>query len=257
MRMVCGYRQICCVVWVGFDDGSSLAAGANSGCHWTAFMTAALGNIRMAGRWEMRRLSRLTINQKRGAPASDEDPEKRIELVINGISPQSILYRAGMEPRLNWRSCRSEEVFHHRHRTFAWASRSEEPDTTRTATGRLEDPHTRHRLRQGDCRGDLSVGEHPTYVPADAEKMVRVRSIMRGHYPAYGLRGLVLRIHKRWQSYIRRYTDYADSRTTTCQQCSTWLILESLPNLRNLCNLRIVLSNLRIVGNSIDYLTAS
>jgi penicillin-binding protein 1B len=89
-----GYTpNIVCVVWVGFDDGSQLGlTGANSALPiWTDFMEVALGeHPEWQGDWQMPEgIEQVAINPKTGGPASAEDPEKRIELFINGTSPQN------------------------------------------------------------------------------------------------------------------------------------------------------------------------
>jgi penicillin-binding protein 1B len=89
-----GYTpNLVCVVWVGFDDGSQLGlTGANSALPiWTDFMDVALGeHPEWQGDWQMPEgIEQLAINPKTGGPAAPEDPEKRIELFINGTSPQS------------------------------------------------------------------------------------------------------------------------------------------------------------------------
>ena len=88
-----GYTpNLVCVVWVGFDDGSQLGlTGANSALPiWTDFMGIALGeHPEWQGDWQMPAgIEQVAINPKTGGPASAEDPEKRIELFINGTSPQ-------------------------------------------------------------------------------------------------------------------------------------------------------------------------
>jgi penicillin-binding protein 1B len=89
-----GYTpNLVCVVWVGFDDGSQLGlTGANSALPiWTDFMEVALGDHpEWQGDWQMPAgIEQVAINPKTGGPASAEDPEKRIELFINGTSPDS------------------------------------------------------------------------------------------------------------------------------------------------------------------------
>ena len=91
-----GYTpSLVCVVWVGFDDGSQLGlTGANSALPiWADFMSTALAeHPEWQGDWEMPAgIEQVAINPRTGAPASDEDPEKRIELFINGTSPTSNL----------------------------------------------------------------------------------------------------------------------------------------------------------------------
>lgn len=86
-----GYTpNLVCAVWVGFDDGSQLGlTGANSALPiWTDFMSAALGeHPEWQGDWEMPAgIEQVAINPRTGEPASDDDPEKRIELFINGTS---------------------------------------------------------------------------------------------------------------------------------------------------------------------------
>lgn len=91
-----GYTpNLVCVVWVGFDDGSQLGlTGANSALPiWADFMSTALAeHPEWQGDWEMPAgIEQVAINPRTGAPASDDDPEKRIELFINGTSPTSNL----------------------------------------------------------------------------------------------------------------------------------------------------------------------
>jgi penicillin-binding protein 1B len=85
--------NLVCVVWVGFDDGSQLGlTGANSALPiWTDFMDVALGeHPEWQGDWQMPAgIEQVAINAKTGGPASEEDPDKRIELFINGTSPES------------------------------------------------------------------------------------------------------------------------------------------------------------------------
>lgn len=88
-----GYTpNLVCVVWVGFDDGSQLGlTGANSALPiWTDFMGVALGeHPEWQGDWEMPAgIEQVAINPKTGAPALPDEPDKRIELFINGTSPQ-------------------------------------------------------------------------------------------------------------------------------------------------------------------------
>lgn len=87
-----GYTpNLVCVVWVGFDDGSQLGlTGANSALPiWTDFMSVALGeHPEWQGDWQMPAgIEQVAINPKTGGPAAPEDPEKRLELFINGTSP--------------------------------------------------------------------------------------------------------------------------------------------------------------------------
>lgn len=88
-----GYTpNLVCVVWVGFDDGSQLGlTGANSALPiWTDFMEVALGeHPEWQGDWEMPAgVEQVAINPKTGGPASSDEADKRIELFINGTSPQ-------------------------------------------------------------------------------------------------------------------------------------------------------------------------
>ena len=88
-----GYTpSLVCVVWVGFDDGSQLGlTGANSALPiWTDFMGVALAeHPEWQGDWQMPAgIEQVAINPRTGAPALPEDPEKRIELFINGTSAQ-------------------------------------------------------------------------------------------------------------------------------------------------------------------------
>src|SRR5688500_12303847 len=88
-----GYTpNLVCVVWVGFDDGSQLGlTGANSALPiWTDFMSAALSeHPEWQGDWQMPAgVEQVAINPKTGGPASEGDPDKRIELFINGTSPE-------------------------------------------------------------------------------------------------------------------------------------------------------------------------
>jgi penicillin-binding protein 1B len=88
-----GYTpNLVCVVWVGFDDGSQLGlTGANSALPiWTDFMSVALSeHPEWQGDWQMPAgVEQVAINPKTGGPAADGDPDKRIELFINGTSPE-------------------------------------------------------------------------------------------------------------------------------------------------------------------------
>src|SRR5687767_1978473 len=88
-----GYTpNLVCVVWVGFDDGSQLGlTGANSALPiWTDFMSAALSeHPEWQGDWQMPAgVEQVAINPRTGGPASADDPDKRMELFINGTSPE-------------------------------------------------------------------------------------------------------------------------------------------------------------------------
>jgi penicillin-binding protein 1B len=87
-----GYTpNLVCVVWVGFDDGSQLGlTGANSALPiWGDFMQVALAqHPEWQGDWAMPAgIEQIAINPKTGAPAAADDPDKRIELFINGTAP--------------------------------------------------------------------------------------------------------------------------------------------------------------------------
>lgn len=89
-----GYTpNLVCVVWVGFDDGSQLGlTGANSALPiWTDFMEVALGeHPEWQGDWQMPEgIEEVAINPKTGGPAEPEATDKRVELFINGTSPQT------------------------------------------------------------------------------------------------------------------------------------------------------------------------
>jgi penicillin-binding protein 1B len=89
-----GYTpSLVCVVWVGFDDGSQLGlTGANSALPiWTDFMGTALAeHPEWQGDWQMPAgIEQVAINPKTGGLAAPEDTDKRIELFINGTSPQT------------------------------------------------------------------------------------------------------------------------------------------------------------------------
>ena len=89
-----GYTpNLVCVVWVGFDDGSQLGlTGANSALPiWTDFMEVALAeHPEWQGDWQMPEgIEQVEINPKTGGPADPEEADKRIELFINGTSPQA------------------------------------------------------------------------------------------------------------------------------------------------------------------------
>lgn len=88
-----GYTpNLVCVVWVGFDDGSQLGlTGANSALPiWTDFMSTALSeHPEWQGDWQMPAgVEQVAINPKTGGAASEGDPDKRMELFINGTSPE-------------------------------------------------------------------------------------------------------------------------------------------------------------------------
>jgi penicillin-binding protein 1B len=88
-----GYTpNLVCVVWVGFDDGSQLGlTGANSALPiWTDFMGVALGeHPEWQGDWQMPAgIEQVAINPKTGGPAAPDETDKRIELFLNGTSPQ-------------------------------------------------------------------------------------------------------------------------------------------------------------------------
>ena len=89
-----GYTpNLVCVVWVGFDDGSQLGlTGANSALPiWTDFMEVALAeHPEWQGDWQMPEgIEQVPINPRTGGPADPEEADKRIELFINGTSPQT------------------------------------------------------------------------------------------------------------------------------------------------------------------------
>ncbi|MGI8732163.1 MAG: transglycosylase domain-containing protein [Pyrinomonadaceae bacterium] len=86
-----GYTpNLVCVVWVGFDDGSQLGlTGANSALPiWTDFMQVALTeHPEWQGDWSMPEgIEQVAINPRTGEVAAEDDPERRIELFINGTS---------------------------------------------------------------------------------------------------------------------------------------------------------------------------
>ncbi|MGH9872564.1 MAG: transglycosylase domain-containing protein [Pyrinomonadaceae bacterium] len=88
-----GYTpNLVCVVWVGFDDGSQLGlTGANSALPiWADFMEVALGeHPEWQGDWQMPEgIQEVAINPKTGGPAEPDATDKRVELFINGTSPQ-------------------------------------------------------------------------------------------------------------------------------------------------------------------------
>jgi penicillin-binding protein 1B len=98
-----GYTpNLVCVVWVGFDDGSQLGlTGANSALPiWTDFMSAALSeHPEWQGDWQMPAgIEQVAINSKTGGPASSDDPDKRMELFINGSSPEASSELPELEP---------------------------------------------------------------------------------------------------------------------------------------------------------------
>ncbi len=87
-----GYTpNLVCAVWIGFDDGSQLGlTGANSALPvWSDFMQVALAeHPEWEGDWEMPAgIEQVEINPKTGETAAAEDPEKRVELFINGTGP--------------------------------------------------------------------------------------------------------------------------------------------------------------------------
>ncbi|HEU4479884.1 MAG TPA: PBP1A family penicillin-binding protein [Pyrinomonadaceae bacterium] len=82
--------NLVCVVWVGFDDGSQLGlTGANSALPiWADFMQVALTeHPEWQGDWQMPAgIEQVAINPKTGEIATEDDPERRIELFINGTT---------------------------------------------------------------------------------------------------------------------------------------------------------------------------
>jgi penicillin-binding protein 1B len=82
--------NLVCVVWVGFDDGSQLGlTGANSALPiWTDFMQVALTeHPEWQGDWQMPAgIEQVAITPKTGEIATEDDPERRIELIINGTT---------------------------------------------------------------------------------------------------------------------------------------------------------------------------
>lgn len=82
--------NLVCVVWVGFDDGSQLGlTGANSALPiWTDFMQVALSeHPEWQGDWQMPEgIEQVAINPKTGEIADESDPERRMELFINGTA---------------------------------------------------------------------------------------------------------------------------------------------------------------------------
>lgn len=86
-----GYTpDLVCVVWVGFDDGSQLGlTGANSALPiWTDFMQVALTeHPEWQGDWPMPEgIEQVAINPRTGQIAAEDDPERRMELFINGTA---------------------------------------------------------------------------------------------------------------------------------------------------------------------------
>src|SRR5687768_10405150 len=85
--------DLVCAVWVGFDDGSQLGlTGANSALPiWTDFMQVALSeHPEWQGDWPMPEgIEQVEINPTTGEVASEDDPERRTELFINGTKSAS------------------------------------------------------------------------------------------------------------------------------------------------------------------------
>jgi penicillin-binding protein 1B len=85
--------NLVCVVWVGFDDGSQLGlTGANSALPiWTDFMQVALSeHPEWQGDWQMPEgIEQVAINPKTGEIADENDPDRRIELFINGTASET------------------------------------------------------------------------------------------------------------------------------------------------------------------------
>ncbi len=175
-----GYTpSLVCVVWVGFDDGSQLGlTGANSALPiWTDFMSVALGeHPEWQGDWEMPAgVEQIAINPKTGGPAAPDDPEKRMELFINGTSPHVDSGLEAMKPkrrRKHWsRRCKRIQVCRQCRRSVANAF------TTQAAT--IRTPHGRrwpfgrnyyfgHRSDDGiDCGGDLSGDTDQDFRPGN------------------------------------------------------------------------------------------
>jgi penicillin-binding protein 1B len=86
--------NLVCVVWVGFDDGSQLGlTGANSALPiWSDFMQAALEeHPEWQGDWQMPEgIAQIEINPQTGEPSTPEDPNRRVELFLNGTHPGTV-----------------------------------------------------------------------------------------------------------------------------------------------------------------------
>ena len=82
--------NLVCVVWVGFDDGSQLGlTGANSALPiWTDFMQVALAeHPEWQGDWQMPEgIEQVAINPNTGEVTDENDPDRRMELFINGTA---------------------------------------------------------------------------------------------------------------------------------------------------------------------------
>jgi penicillin-binding protein 1B len=179
-----GYTpNLVCVVWVGFDDGSQLGlTGANSALPiWTDFMSAALGDHpEWQGDWEMPSgIEQVAINPRTGGPAADDDPEKRIELFINGTSPHG---DSGTELELE-PSPESDE--------FQTASPEIMPSPLQEplpagSPPRVRQPHYETRGGQaGQLEGTITLDIDPTtgLIAVESCPVIRTRTFVLGTEP--------------------------------------------------------------------------
>ena len=171
-----GYTpNLVCVVWVGFDDGSQLGlTGANSALPiWTDFMSTALSeHPEWQGDWEMPAgIEQVAINPRTGAPASDDDPEKRIELFINGTSPSSDLTLPDEEEPTPESEALPSPEFEYVPAPLPDVSPSPSPRRPRTDAGRLEGTIT------------LDIDPSTVLIAVESCPVVRTRTFVLGTEP--------------------------------------------------------------------------
>ncbi|HVQ37406.1 MAG TPA: PBP1A family penicillin-binding protein, partial [Pyrinomonadaceae bacterium] len=177
-----GYTpNLVCVVWVGFDDGSQLGlTGANSALPiWTDFMSVALGeHPEWQGDWQMPAgIEQVAINPRTGGPASPDEPDKRVELFINGTSPSSSV---DIEPAVE-ATPETEEV--------------EPPVDETLLPPSAPSPTPSHKVRQpryetrstetGRLEGTITLDIDPTtgFIAVESCPVIRTRTYVLGTEP--------------------------------------------------------------------------
>lgn len=178
-----GYTpNLVCVVWVGFDDGSQLGlTGANSALPiWTDFMSVALGeHPEWQGDWQMPAgIEQVAINPTTGGPASPDDPTKRLELFINGTSPEAA---SSAEPETE-ASPESEEVLPLPDEGLP----SPTPEPSPGASPKVRQPRYETRSTEtGRLEGTITLDTDPTtgLIAVESCPVIRTRTYVLGTEP--------------------------------------------------------------------------